>query len=137
MCENIHMERNVRAPNKYLSRREQQLIEILYRSGPVSANEIEAVMPDAPSNATVRKLLRILEEKGRVQHEEIDGKFFYAPTHPKEEAGRNVLKSAVDTFFAGSMANTVAALLTGGQTPSESELGRIEALIQKAKEEQR
>jgi len=127
----------MRQADKYLSRREQQLIEILYRSGPVSANEIEAVMPDAPSNATVRKLLRILEEKGRVQHKEIDGKFFYAPTHPKEEAGRSVLRDAVDTFFAGSTANTVVALLTGGQTLSESELSHIEALIQKAKEEQR
>jgi len=127
----------MRLPDSYLSRREQQLVEILYREGPISANEILAALPDSPSNSTVRKLLTILEEKGHVKHEEIDGKFVYSPTHPKEEAGRGVLKDAVETFFAGSMAKTVAALLTGGERLSGAELNHIEELIRKAKEEQR
>ena len=127
----------MKLPQTYLSRREQQLIEILYRDGPISANEIVAILPDSPSNSTVRKLLTILEERGHVQHKEVDGKFLYTPTHPKAEAGRNVLKEAVDTFFAGSMANTVAALLTGGGKLTEPELSQIEDLIRKAKEEQR
>jgi predicted transcriptional regulator len=103
----------------------------------LSANEIEALLPAAPSNATVRKLLRILEEKGHVRHEEIEGKFVYSTIHPKEEAGQSVLRDAVETFFAGSMAKTVAALLTGGQRLSEPELTHIEELIRKAKEDQR
>jgi len=131
------MARIVRPSDGYLSRREQQLVEILYREGAKSANEIVALLPDSPSNQTVRKLLSILEEKGYVRHEEIEGKFVYSPTHPKDEAGKNVLRDAVKTFFAGSMAKTVAALLTDGQNLSESELTHIEELIRKAKEEQR
>jgi predicted transcriptional regulator len=127
----------MKLPDSYLSRREQQLVEILYREGPISANEIVAAISDSPSNSTVRKLLTILEEKGHVKHEEIDGKFVYSPTHPKEEAGRSVLKGAVKTFFAGSMAKTVAALLTGGERLSDAELQHIEELIRKSKEEQR
>ncbi len=127
----------MKLPDAYLSRREQQLLEILYRNGPCAANDILAALPDSPSNSTVRKLLTILEERGHVRHEEIDGKFFYSPTHPREDAGRSVLRSAVETFFAGSMANTVAALLTDGKKLSASELSRIEELIRKAKEEQR
>jgi BlaI family penicillinase repressor len=131
------MARLIRHPHGYLSRREQQLIEILYRDGPKSANEIITLLPDSPSNQTIRKLLSILEEKGQVQHEEVEGKFVYSPTHPKEEAGKSVLRDAVQTFFAGSMAKTVAALLTDGQALSDSELAHIERLIQQAKEEQR
>jgi predicted transcriptional regulator len=131
------MARIVKLPDTYLSRREQQLIEILYREGPRSATEVVALLPDSPSNQTVRKLLGILEEKGHVRHEEVDGKFVYSPTHPKELAGKNVLRDAVQTFFAGSMANTVAALLTDGQKLSHAELSHIESLIAKAKEEQR
>ncbi|MDR3692028.1 MAG: BlaI/MecI/CopY family transcriptional regulator [Fimbriimonas sp.] len=127
----------MRVPDSYLSRREQQLIEILYRFGPISANEILARLPDSPSNSTVRKLLTILEEKGHVSHEEVDGKFLYSPTHAREEAGRGVLRDAMQTFFAGSMTKTVAALLTGGEKLSEHELAHLEELIRKAKEEQR
>lgn len=127
----------MRLPDSYLSRREQQLVEILYREGPISANEILAALPDSPSNSTVRKLLTILEERGHVRHEEVDGRFLYLPTHPKEVAGRGVLKDAVQTFFAGSMAKTVAALLTGGEKLSETEVSHLEELIRKAKEDQR
>jgi predicted transcriptional regulator len=136
-CENIHMDADRERSDKYLSRREQQLIEILYKESPLTASEIEVRLPDAPTNATVRKLLRILEEKGHIRHEEIEGKFVYYPTHPREEAGRHVLKNAVETFFAGSMAKTVAALLTGGQQLSEAEMLHIQELLCKAKEEKR
>jgi len=112
-------------------------MEILFRVGPISANEIVATLPDSPSNSTVRKLLTILEEKGHVRHEEVDGKFVYSPTHARDEAGRSVLREAVETFFAGSMANTVAALLTDGKRLSPSELSRIEDLIRAAKGERR
>ena len=127
----------MRLPDAYLSRREQQLVEILYREGPLTANEILALVPDSPGNSTIRKLLGKLEEKGAVRHEEIEGKFVYSPTHPKSEAGQNVLTSAIDTFFAGSVTQTVAALLTGGGTLSSDELSEIEKLIEKAKKEGR
>lgn len=131
------MARIIKLPDTYLSRREQQLVEILYREGPRSATEIVALLPDSPSNQTIRKLLGILEEKGHVCHEEVDGRFVYAPTHPKEDAGMSVLRNAVQTFFAGSMANTVAALLTDGKNLSPSEIAHIESLIARAKEDQR
>ena len=127
----------IKIPGAYLSRREQQLVEILYRRAPMTANDIVAALPDSPSNQTVRKLLGILEDKGHVTHEEVDGRFLYSPAHAKEEAGKGILRDAVETFFAGSMAKTVAALLTDGAPLSHSELEYIEALIQKAKEEQR
>ena len=127
----------MRLPDTYLSRREQQLVEILYREGPLSANEVVAKLSNSPSNSTVRKLLAILEERGHVQHEEKDGKFLYSPTHAKEDAGKSLLKGAVETFFAGSMSQTVAALLTGGSKLSQDEFVEIELMIQRAKEEGR
>ena len=127
----------MRLPDAYLSKREQQLLEILYREGPLTANEILSHVPDSPGNSTIRKLLTKLEERGAVRHEELQGTFVYSPTHAKNEAGKNVLTQAVDTFFAGSVTQTVAALLTGGDKLSPHELDEIEQLIRKAKGEGR
>jgi BlaI family penicillinase repressor len=125
----------MRPTRPYLSKREQQIVEILYREGRITANEVMERMPDAPSNSTVRKLLSILETKGHVKHQDVDGKYLYFATEDKEQAGKNVLLGAVETFFAGSMAKTVAALLTGGSKINGEELAYIEDLIRKAKEE--
>jgi BlaI family penicillinase repressor len=127
----------MRLPDAYLSRREQQLVEILYREGPLTANEILPLVPDSPGNSTIRKLLGRLEERGAVKHEEVNGRFVYSPIHPKSDAGKNVLAEAVETFFAGSVTQTVAALLTGGGKLSSDEIADIERLIELAKQEGR
>jgi len=127
----------MRLPDAYLSRREQQLLEVLYREGPLTANEILPLVPDSPSNSTIRKLLAKLEERGAVKHKEIDGTFVYSPTHEKDQAGRNVLQSAMQTFFSGSVTKTVAALLTNGEQLSTDEIADLERLVAEAKGEGR
>jgi predicted transcriptional regulator len=132
LCENIRM----KLPDAYLSRREQQILEVLYREGPLTAAELTPFLPGSPGNSTVRKLLSILEERGHLVHEEDGPRYVYRPAWPKQDAGMGALQHAVETFFAGSMTNTVAALLTGGGKISPEELSEIEALIERAKREE-
>lgn len=132
VCENIRM----KLPDAYLSRREQQILEVLYREGSLTAAELGTHLPGSPGNSTVRKLLSILEEKGHLLHEEDGPRYVYRPAWPKQDAGMSALQHAVNTFFAGSMSKTVAALLTGGHELSASDLAEIEALIDQAKKEE-
>lgn len=128
----------MRLPDSYLTKREQQIMEILYREGALTANEIIPLLPGGPSNSSVRTQLRILEEKGHVSHEVQEGKFLFSPVHKKEEAAESALSTVVSTFFKGSVTQTVAALLTGSESKlAPGELQELEALIQKAKEEGR
>src|SRR5512143_3164982 len=100
-----------RAENPKLSRRERQMMDILYRRGRASASEIQAELPDAPSYSAVRATLRILETKGHVRHEGEGLKYVYVPTVPREKATRSALSHVVDTFFGGSAQRAVVALL--------------------------
>ena len=127
----------MKLPDAYLSRREQQILEVLYREGPLTAAEMIPHLPGLPGNSTVRKLLSILEEKGHLLHEEDGPRYVYRPAYPKQDAGMSALRHTVDTFFAGSMTRTVAALLTGGEDLSASDLAEIEVLIDQAKKEER
>ncbi|MES2462182.1 MAG: BlaI/MecI/CopY family transcriptional regulator [Armatimonadota bacterium] len=122
----------MRLPDNYLSRREQQILEILYRESPLLAAQVRERLPDSPGNSAVRKLLSNLEEKGSIHHTEVDGRFLYAPTFPRVEAGKSILENVVETFFAGSLSQTIAALLTGGSRLSETERERIQKLIEQA-----
>ena len=121
-----------RAPFE-LSRRERQLLEILYRLGRATAGEVCAEMSDAPSYTTVRGLLRILEQKGHIRHERDGTRYVYSPTVPKTSAGASVLTHVVSTFFNGSPSAAVAALLGSSSKISDQELRRLMHLVQEAR----
>lgn len=121
-----------------LTKRERQIMDALYRLGRATAAEILAAMPGAPSYSTVRTQLRVLETKGHVRHEEQGLRFVYLPTVPRHSARKSALKHLVDTFFEGSTAKAVAALLGGeASRVSDEELQRIADLVQDARAETR
>src|SRR4029078_3402826 len=94
-----------------LSRRERQIMEILYQRGKASAAEVREAMDDAPGYSAVRAMLRVLEEKGHGRHQEEGVKYVFGPTVARDKAKRSAMKHLMDTFFAGSPEQTVAALL--------------------------
>src|SRR6185312_11971255 len=96
-----------------LSRRERQIMDILYRRGRATANEVMQELSGEPSYSTVRTQLRVLEEKGHVHHEEQGLRYVYEPAVPRHTARKSALRHLVDTFFDGSAEKTVAALLGG------------------------
>ena len=121
-----------------LSRRERQIMDILYRTGKSSASEVREAMDDAPSYSAVRAMLRVLEEKGHVRHQEEGLKYVYMPTVAREKAKRSAVKHVLETFFAGSPEQIVAALLdVSAARLTPEELDRMADLIEKAKQEGR
>jgi len=90
-------------------------------------------MPDPPSYSAVRTLLRILEEKGHLQHREDGPRYVYLPVESRENASRSALRRVVETFFEGSLGNAVAALVDGGGKLSEEEFKRIKKIIKAAR----
>jgi predicted transcriptional regulator len=119
-----------------LSRRERQIIDVLYRRGRATAAEVMADLPGDPSYSTVRTQLRVLEAKGHVRHEDDGQRYVYSPAIPRSTVRRSALKHLVETFFEGSIEQTVAALLGGDAARlSEEELDRIARLIAKARKE--
>src|SRR6187399_991178 len=121
-----------------LTRRERQIMDILYRRGRATANEVMADLPGDPSYSTVRTQLRVLESKGHVRHEEEGLRYVYLPAVARHAARRSALRHLVDTFFDGSTEKVVAALLGGeGARLSEGELERIAALVAKARKDGR
>ena len=121
-----------------LSRRERQIMEILYQRGKASASEVREAMEDAPSNSAVRTLLRVLEDKGHARRRAEGLKYVYTPTVAREKAKRTVVKHLLDTYFNGSPEQIVAALLDVSATAlTREELDRMTAMIEKAKKERR
>jgi|SRR6185312_4424670 predicted transcriptional regulator len=121
-----------------LSRREREMMDILYRRGQATAAEIHAAMQDAPSYSAVRALLRVLEEKGHVRHREKNLRYVYLPVVPREKASRSAVTHLLDTFFDGSAEQAVAALLdVSAQKLSDEDFERLSALIEKARKEGR
>jgi len=109
-------------------------MDVLYRLGRATASEIMAQVPSAPGNSTIRTQLRVLEAKGHVRHEEQGLRYVYLPTVPRHAARRSALRHLVDTFFDGSSAKAVAALLGGEATRlSDDDLQRIAELVKKAR----
>ena len=125
-------------PHQLLTKRERQIMDALYRLGRATAAEIVQEVPGAPGNSTVRTQLRVLETKGHVRHEEQGLRYVYMPTLPRHSARRSALKHLVETFFDGSTAKTVAALL-GGEAArvSDAELDRIAELVKAARGDSR
>lgn len=119
-----------------LSRRERQIMEIIYRRGAATASEVQADLPNPPSYSAVRALLRILEEKGHLRHEMDGARYVYRPTVPRQKAGSQALASLVNTFFGGSASLAAAALLDdAARRMSDDELEKLELLIAKARKE--
>src|SRR5215510_63254 len=117
-----------------LSRRERQIMDILYRRGRATASEVMADLPGEPSYSTVRTQLRVLEEKGHVRHDEEGLRYVYSAVVRRHAARKSALKHLVDTFFDGSAEKAVAALLGGEAAKvSNEELDRIADLIAKAR----
>jgi BlaI family transcriptional regulator, penicillinase repressor len=122
--------------HRALSRRERQMMDILYQRGRASAAEIHQALPDPPTYSAVRAKLRVLEEKGHVRHEAESLHYVYAPTMPRETARRSALRHMVTTFFEGSVEQTVAALLDlSSSNLAPADLERIAQLIEDAKKE--
>jgi predicted transcriptional regulator len=125
-------------PPPALSRRERQIMDIIYREGRATAAEVLAGLPDPPSYSAVRAMLRVLEEKGHLRHEQSGPSYVYTPTLPRDQARRSALRHLLKTFFGGSATQAVAALLDVSKKElSDEDLARLSDLIEAAKKEGR
>jgi len=123
-------------PHLNLSRRERQIMDVLYRRARATVAEVHQALPDRPSYSAVRALLRILEQKGHVRHEIDELRYVYLPTVARERARRSAVRHLVETFFDGSTEQAVAALIDSASTHlSAEEIDRLSGLIAKAKKE--
>jgi BlaI family penicillinase repressor len=121
-----------------LTRREREIMDIVYRLERATAQEVLDHMEDAPSYSAVRALLRLLEERGHVKHQQDGPRYVYVPAVARSEARRSALAHVVSTFFEGSVEQAVATLVESSRSKlSDDELNRIAKLIQKAKKEGR
>ena len=119
-----------------LSRRERQILDILYARGRATAAEILESLPDPPSYSTIRALLRVLEQKGHVRHEEDGPRYVFLPRVSRQRASVTALRHVLNTFFDGSAVAAATALVDGSASKlSTEELDRLEALIEKARKE--
>jgi predicted transcriptional regulator len=122
----------------HLSRRERQIMDIVYRIGKATVNEVMEQLSGNPAYSTVRAQLRVLEEKGHLRHEEHGLRYVYMPKLSRYVARQSALKHLIDTFFEGSAGKAVTALLgKEGFKISDEDLDRISELIDKAKKEDR
>jgi BlaI family penicillinase repressor len=121
-----------------LSRRERQIMDILYRIGRATVSEVMAELPVAPNYSTVRTQLRVLETKGHVRHEEHGLRYVYIPTTPRHSVRQSALKHLMETFFEGSAEKMLSTLLGNeGTKLSNEDLDRLADLIAKARRERR
>jgi predicted transcriptional regulator len=121
-----------------LSRRERQIMEIVYRHGRATAGEVHRELPDRPSYSTVRTLLRVLEEKGHITHQSDGPRYVYSPCVSTEKAKQSAIEQLLRTFFNNSAVSAMAALLDMSSADlSEAELKRLSRLIQQAKNKEK
>src|ERR687897_297407 len=119
-----------RQPHYDLSRRERQIVDILYTQGRATAAEVQSALPDPPSYSAVRAMLRILEDKGHVRHEQDGPRYVYLPTVGRDRAKKTALRHVLQTFFNGSAEQALSALLDESDTRlSEHELDRLAKVI--------
>lgn len=122
------------APHHDLSRRERQIVDILYTQGRATAAEVQTALPDPPSYSAVRAMLRILEEKGHIRHEQDGPRYVYLPTVGHDRAKKTALRHVLQTFFNGSAEQALSALLDESDTRlSDRELDRLAELIDRAR----
>jgi len=121
-------------PHHELSRRERQIVDILYTQGRATAAEVLSALPDPPSYSAVRAMLRILEEKGHVRHEQDGPRYVYLPTVARDNAKKSALRHVLRTFFDGSTEQAISALLDEASTKmSDAELDRLARMIDQAR----
>ena len=121
-----------------LSRREREMMDIIFRAGKATAGEVMEGMTDRPSYSAVRATLRILEQKGLVRHEDDGTRYVYRPTLNRDKARQSALDHLMDTFFDGSVANVVATLIeSAGEELTGDDLDHIAKLIENARKEGR
>ncbi len=127
----------IKSSHQNLSRRERQIMDVLFRRTRATAAEIMDNIPEPPSYSAVRAMLRILEEKGHIRHEQDGPRYVFLPTVTRDKAKRSALDHLLDTFFEGSAAQAVATLLDrSGSKISDDELDRLSTLIEKARKEE-
>lgn len=121
-----------------LSRRERQIMSIVYRLGAATAAEVRALLDDPPSYSAVRSHLRILEDKGHLRHDQDGPRYVYAPTLPRDRARLGALRQVLHTFFEGSASQAVAALLdSSDRSLTSHELEQLARVIEQARKEGR
>jgi BlaI family transcriptional regulator, penicillinase repressor len=122
------------AQHRDLSRRERQILDILYERGEATAADVQAALPEPPSYSAVRALLRILEEKGHVRHKQDGPRYVYLPTVARDNAKRSAMHHMLKTFFDGSAEQAISALLDENSSKlSSAELDRLARLIDTAR----
>ena len=127
-----------RSPTERLSRRERQIMEILYRRGRASIAEVLADLPDPPTDAAIRAALLILEQKGQVRKEHDGPRNVFSPAVPRDAARGSALRHLLDTFFEGSREQAMTALLDSADAPpSDDELDRYARLIERMRRDRR
>lgn len=126
----------MKEPHQQLSRRERQIMDVIYKLGKATAADVHERLPDQPTYSTVRAKLRVLEEKGFVRHEEQGPRYLFIPITPRDKARRSALQHLVDTFFGGSAEQVVATLLDSSASKlTDKELDRLSEMIDKARKE--
>jgi predicted transcriptional regulator len=121
----------------HLSRREREIMDIVYASGRASVTDVSEAMTDPPSYSSVRALMGILEDKGHLTHESQGTKYIYMPTRSRKDASRSAMQRMLRTFFDGSAEQALAALLESSSSPTDKELDRMASLIKLARKEGR
>jgi predicted transcriptional regulator len=119
-----------------LGKRERQIMDVIYRLGRATVSEVQDGLAEPPSYSAVRGMLRFLEEKGVLRHEQDGIRYVYLPTVEPKKARRSALRHLVQTFFSGSTQEAAAALIEEGQM-SEDDMDRLAALLEKARKEGR
>jgi BlaI family transcriptional regulator, penicillinase repressor len=122
------------APQAELGRRERQIMEIIYRRARATASEVLADLADPPSYSAVRGMLRYLEEKGHLKHEQDGPRYVYLPTSPQKKVRASALSHLVHTFFDGSASDAAAALIES-RPLSRAEHKRLLDILDKAKKQ--
>jgi predicted transcriptional regulator len=124
--------------NPQMSRREREIMDVIYRAGRATAADVLEQLADPPSYSAVRALLRVLEEKGHIRHEEDGPRYVFLPRVPRERARQSALRQILNTFFDGSTEQAVAALLDMSSTRlSDEDFDRLTTLIEDARKEGR
>lgn len=120
-----------------LSRRERQIMDVVFAQGDATVNQIAAALPDPPTAMAVRRMMHILEEKGFLKRRQDGREVVYSPKQSKQRAGKKALQHVLDTFFGGALDEALAAHLTSAEALSTDQLSRINMLIEQAKKEGR
>ena len=120
-----------------LSRRERQIMDVVYALGSGTVRQIQAQLPDPPTDMAVRRMLHILEERGQLRRKQTGREVVYSPTQSRRRAGVSALRHVLDTFFGGAMEDALAAHLAQKETLTTEQLNRLEQLIEQARKDGR